>query len=143
MSKITPEMIEKAKAVKCAKELVELAKTNGIEMTDEEAKIYYAQLNPKAGELDDDELETISGGGCQTSVGGEKHTVVTCGLECFNGKWQQGMRFLDDGKMAPTVEVDNVDLRLTWAILCGDRANRCGTCIYLEFKDGLGYCSQS
>ena len=66
MKNLTPEMIEKAKAAKTAEELLELAKANGMEMTADEAKTYFAQLNPKSGELNDDDLDLVSGGvdGC-------------------------------------------------------------------------------
>ena len=66
MKNLTPEMIEKAKAAKSAEELLELAKANGVEMTVDEAKTYFAQLNPKSGELDDDDLDNVAGGagGC-------------------------------------------------------------------------------
>jgi hypothetical protein len=59
-------MIEKAKAAKSAEELLELAKANGVEMTADEAATYFAQLNPKSGELDDDDLDAVAGGagGC-------------------------------------------------------------------------------
>ncbi len=33
-------------------------------MNEEEAKTYFAQLNPKSGELDDDDLDNVAGGGC-------------------------------------------------------------------------------
>ena len=69
MKNLTPEMIEKAKAAKTAEELLELAKENNVEMTADEAATYFAQLNPKSGELDDDDLDAVSGGasGCRTS----------------------------------------------------------------------------
>ena len=68
MTNLTPEMIEKAKVAKTAEELLELAKANGMEITADEAKTYFAQLNPKSGELDDDELDAVAGGnaGCWT-----------------------------------------------------------------------------
>lgn len=44
------------------KELLALAKENGIEMTEEQAKEYFAKLNTKTGELADDELDNVSGG---------------------------------------------------------------------------------
>ena len=62
MKNLTPEMIEKAKAAKSAEELLALAKANGVEMTADEAKTYFAQLNPKSGELNDDDLDLVSGG---------------------------------------------------------------------------------
>ena len=68
MKNLTPEMIEKAKAAKTAEELLELAKANGVEMTADEAKTYFAQLNPKSGELSDDDLDAVAGGGCGDSA---------------------------------------------------------------------------
>ena len=62
MKNLTPEMIEKAKAAKSAEELLELAKANGVEMTADEAATYFAQLNPKSGERDDELLDMVSGG---------------------------------------------------------------------------------
>ena len=69
MKSLTPEMIEKAKAAKTAEELLALAKENNVEMTADEAKTYFAQLNPKSGELSDDDLDNVAGGasGCRTS----------------------------------------------------------------------------
>lgn len=60
---LTKEMMEKAKAAKSAAELLELAKAEGIEMTAEEAEMRFAELNKK-GELSDEELDNVSGGGC-------------------------------------------------------------------------------
>ena len=57
----TPEQLTKAKKANSAEELLTLAKENGMEMTDDEAKKYFADLH-KEGELADDELENVSGG---------------------------------------------------------------------------------
>ena len=65
MNNIPPELIEKAKAAKSAEELLEIAKANGVDMTADEATTYFAQLNPKSGELDDDDLDNVAGGACQ------------------------------------------------------------------------------
>ena len=62
MTNLTPEMIEKAKTAKSAEELFEIAKAGGVEMTADEAATYFAQLNPKSGELDDDDLDNVAGG---------------------------------------------------------------------------------
>ena len=67
MKNLTSEMIEKAKAVKSAEELLELAKASNVEMTADEAATYFAQLNPKSGELDDDDLDAVAGGACADS----------------------------------------------------------------------------
>ena len=61
--KFTNEQLAKAKAAKSAEELLALAKENGIEMTEEEANKYYADFH-KEGELADEELDNVSGGGC-------------------------------------------------------------------------------
>ncbi len=59
---LNDKLLEKAKNAKSAEELVTLAKENGIELTAEEAKTYFAKLNAKAGELADDELGDVAGG---------------------------------------------------------------------------------
>ena len=66
MKNLNPEMIEKAKAAKSAEELLELAKANGVEMTEEEANEYYKQIT--SCELDDDLLDGVAGGYVQETV---------------------------------------------------------------------------
>ena len=61
------ELITKAKAAKSVEELLELAKASNVELSDEQAKEYFAKLNPTKGELSDDELDDVSGGGCGES----------------------------------------------------------------------------
>ena len=63
------DLLEKAKQAKNPEELMSLAKENGIEMTEESAKAYFEQLHPKTGELADDELDNVAGGGCQQNNG--------------------------------------------------------------------------
>ena len=60
-SKLTPELLEKAKQAKTAEDLIVLAKENGTEMTEESAKAYFDQLH-KTGELAEDELDNVAGG---------------------------------------------------------------------------------
>ena len=61
MKNLTSELIAKAKAAKSAEELLALAKENKVELTEEEAKTYFAQLNAN-GALSDDELDAVAGG---------------------------------------------------------------------------------
>ena len=61
------ELIIKAKAAKSVEDLLELAKASNVELSEEQAKEYFAKLNPTKGELSDDELDDVSGGGCGES----------------------------------------------------------------------------
>ena len=65
----TKEMIEKAKSAKNAEELAKMAKDAGMELSAEDAEKAFAELH-KSGELADDELDNVSGGGC----GGEDNS---------------------------------------------------------------------
>ena len=89
MKNFNAEMIEKAKAAKSAEELLELAKASNVEMTADEAATYFAQLNPKSGELDDDDLDTVAGGACADSNDNDNPAVgvgdtvqITSGETC-------------------------------------------------------------
>ena len=82
MKNFNAEMIEKAKTVKSAEELLEFAKASNVEMTADEAATYFAQLNPKSGELDDDDLDNVAGGGCGGSVRAGDDVRVTSGETC-------------------------------------------------------------
>ena len=82
MKNLTPEMIEKAKAAKSAEEFLTLAKENGVEMTADEAATYFAQINPKNGELNDDDLDSVAGGACGGGVRVGDNVRVTSGETC-------------------------------------------------------------
>ena len=73
------ELIAKAKEAKSPEELIALAKENSMEMTEETAKTYFDLLNPKTGELSDDELDNVAGGGCYSASGRLK---TTSGYKC-------------------------------------------------------------
>ena len=60
---ISKELLEKAKMAKTAKELLAMAKAENIELTEEQAAKAFAELN-KMGELSDEELDNVAGGGC-------------------------------------------------------------------------------
>lgn len=61
-TKITKDMVEKAKQCKTADELIALAKTLGYEITKEEADAYLGELDNI--ELDNIELDKVAGGLC-------------------------------------------------------------------------------
>ena len=62
MKNFTPNLIAKAKVAKSTEELLTLAKANNVELTEDEAKTYFEQLNAN-GAVSDDELELVAGGG--------------------------------------------------------------------------------
>jgi len=61
---LNKELIAKARGAKTPEELLALARENGTELTGAEAKAYFDRLHPQAGELSDDELNNVAGGGC-------------------------------------------------------------------------------
>ena len=60
-NEITKEMIEKAMQCRTVDELIALAKTEGFEITNEEAEAYMAELADI--ELDGVKLKNVAGGG--------------------------------------------------------------------------------
>ena len=63
MMRFTNEIIEKVKTAKSAEELLEMAKAENIELTEAQAAKAFAELS-KNGELSDEELDNVAGGGC-------------------------------------------------------------------------------
>lgn len=76
------ELIAKAKETKTVGELLALAKENGVEFTAEEAETYFEQLHPKTGELSDEELDNVAGGGCY-APGGNLLTTIGHGCKYY------------------------------------------------------------
>lgn len=60
-------MMIKAKEAKTAAELMELAKAENIELTEEKAQELFTRLHAE-GELSDNELDNVAGGGCSEST---------------------------------------------------------------------------
>ena len=63
-TKLTKEMLEKASKCQTADELIALAKTEGIEITKDEAEAYLTEMDNV--ELDNASLDKVAGGGCYT-----------------------------------------------------------------------------
>lgn len=59
------ELIKKAKQAASVAELMEIAKSENIELTEENAKKLFDSLHSE-GELEDAELDSVAGGGCGT-----------------------------------------------------------------------------
>ena len=136
------DLMEKAKETKNPKELLALAKEADIEMSPQEAEENFALLNKK-GELSDEELDNVAGGGCDTSVGGKSYTVVSSGLDCFTGQYEANYERdgVSEVVAGPLYAKDNSSLRFTWQKFA--YLGQCGMCRWLSFKGGIGYCSKS
>ncbi len=63
---ISKELLEKARTANSAEELLAMAKAENLNLTEEEASKAFAEFN-KTGELSDEELDNVSGGGCGDS----------------------------------------------------------------------------
>ena len=61
-NELTKEMIEKAMQCETAEDLIALAKSEGIELTKEEAEAYLTELDDY--ELDDATIKNVAGGMC-------------------------------------------------------------------------------
>ncbi len=84
-------LLEKARKAKSKEELMALAKENSILLTEQDAEEYMNLVKGTSnqGELEDDELDNVSGGGCQTTVNGKKYVVVSSGCKCFTGEYDE------------------------------------------------------
>lgn len=123
---LNKELLEKAKEAKSAEELMSFAKENGMELTKEEAEAYFAQLN-KSGELSDEELDNVAGGGCHNKDG---RLVVTVWYNCSDftckkcGRKNTGDHFhMIDG------------YRTTYM-------QQCQFCKYISYEGGLWLCNK-
>lgn len=123
---LSKELLEQAKAASSAEELIALAKENGAELTQEEAQAYFAQLH-KSGELSDEELDNVAGGGCHNKDG---RLVVTVWYSCNDftckkcGRKNTGDHF---------------------HIIDGYRTNymqQCQFCKYMSYESGLWLCNK-
>ena len=118
------ELIARAKKAKSSEELMALAKENGEELTEESAKEYFELLNPKTGELSDDELDNVAGGGCHN--GGK--LVVSVMHYC--DEW----RCKDDGSQC---DIDGILVNCNTCRV----AAYCFSCKYCSYEKGLWLCN--
>jgi hypothetical protein len=106
----TNEIIQKAKVARNAEELLTIAKESNVDLTEEEAKKYFEQLN-LGKELSDDELDMVAGGNgdndCnedETFVTGE---VVSLKIKCYDCKYHTGLYIKPDNNDGCFVECAN------------------------------------
>ena len=120
------ELFAKAKEAKTPEELLNLAKENGIEMTDESAAAYFEIMHPKAGEIADDELSNVSGGGCRKSDG---RLIVSAGYSC--GYWECNKC---------GVKWKNAGYGTFKCSRCG-KSSHCNNCYWCSYEKGLWLCN--
>lgn len=126
-------MLLQARKAQNAQEILALAKDNGLELSEEGANAYFEQLH-KTGELADDELDHVAGGGCY-EIGGNRLVVTTinsCGYwaceDCGGGDTSAGYpempyhRCKEDGPIT-------------------HRNLNCGGCRYCSYEKGIWYCN--
>ena len=121
---MSKELITKAKEAKNPEELMALAKENGTEMTEESAEAYYNLLHPQNGEVSDDELDNVAGGGCHN--GGK--LVVSVMHYC--DEW----RCKDDGSQC---DIDGILVNCNTCRV----AAYCFSCKYCTYEKGLWLCN--
>ena len=126
------DMIAKGAQAQSAQELKELAAKEDWQMSDEEAASYFEELKEltsekKTGELNDDELDNVSGGGCYKG----KRLVVTTMHSCMEWSCKCG----NPSNMTPAELVN-----LARCPKCR-RGKTCGNCKYCSYEKGLWLCN--
>ena len=129
------EMIEKAKDAGSAEQLKALAANEGLQMTDEEATQKFDELQKylakqKKGELLDDELDDVSGGGCHK----DNRLVVSVLHRCSHFECDCGKTYTLPYYVR---EKDKEGLACS---ACG-RIYRCCRCNYITYEKGLWLCN--
>lgn len=125
------EMIMKGKEANTVEELKEMAVKENWNISDEEANAYFDELQkyktPNIGELSDDELDDVSGGGCYKG----KRLVVTTMHSCMEWSCKCG----NPSNMTPGELVN-----LGRCPKCR-RGKTCGNCKYCSYEKGLWLCN--
>lgn len=133
MKQFSEEAMFIAKQAKSAGELFSLAKENGIELTEEEAKAYFSQIHISSGELSEDELDHVAGGGCHA---GDGRLIVTVGHYCANF----GCKLCGSDGIASVPGVGS-EPGFVKCAGCGDIGVTCGYCRYCSYEGGLWLCN--
>ena len=124
-------MIMKGKEANTVEELKEMAIKENWNISDEEANAYFDELQkyktPNIGELSDDELDDVSGGGCYKG----KRLVVTTMHSCMEWSCKCG----NPSNMTPAELVN-----LGRCPKCR-RGKTCGNCKYCSYEKGLWLCN--
>ncbi len=115
-----------ARNTQTVEQLKELAKQNGLEMTDEEAAAYFelAHRERRTMELADEELENIAAGGCTQEGRPVKTIFDSCaGWACKHClQWPEGEKH--------NCKVEKKEVKKT-----------CGNCKFCVYKKGVWSCN--
>ncbi len=128
------ELMAKARGAKSAEELLALAKENDVEFTEEQANAYFEQMN-KTGELSDDELDSVAGGGCHKSDG---RLVVSYCYKCERWKCK---KCGGGTKPHPTIRNLNEMIHNCPTFACNLTEFHCTTCKQCSYEKGLWLCN--
>ena len=135
--KINNELISKAKQAKSPEELMALAKENGEEMTEESARAYFEQLH-KTGEVTEEELSGVAGGGCGSITEPPKFNVgdhvleagsFTCGTKHWDWRGAQRVMTVCDSTY---LEVTNIGMAGGTRRVCDVKCPKCGKTVTLN-----------
>ena len=144
MGHINPELIKKARKADTPEDLQALAKETGWEMTAEEANAYYAQLNAHSGELVDEELADVTGGGCYK----DGRLVVTHLHSCYDWlckscnhglEYKTQWVYHSDGKKHEYEAWTHQH----YGVYCNEDQWYCKNCRHMVHEGGLWLCNKS
>ena len=126
------EMVSKGMKANSAQELKEMAAEQDWNMTDEDAKAYLDELQKykadSTGELSDDELDDVSGGGCHK----DNRLVVTVFHKCWRFKC------ICDSNLPFSIQQKDV-MKGTCSYCY--RSYKCRNCKYITYEKGLWLCN--
>lgn len=123
-NKLTTELMEKAKQAKSAEELLALARENGMDDFTEESAAAYFECLHKPGELSDEELDNVAGGGCHA---GDGRLIVTAGNSCKSWKCEK----------CGWEKAAHNNRRCG----CSMHGPTCGNCHYCTYENLIWYCN--
>ncbi|MBD5482277.1 MAG: hypothetical protein HDR15_07120 [Lachnospiraceae bacterium] len=127
------ELMAKAREVKSAEELLALAKENDVELTEEQANAYFEQMNT-TGELSDDELDSVAGGGCYKG----NRLVVSY---CHACKWWTCKKCGGGTKPHPTIHDPREMVHDCQKGRYGQTEFHCTSCKQCSYEKGLWLCN--
>ena len=82
-NELTKEILAKAMKCETAEDLIAFAKSEGIELTQEEAEAYLAEMDDV--KLDDTALQQVAGGICSVAAASQERILsFHCGVQSLN-----------------------------------------------------------